>query len=485
MDLPYDNALLVLHICAAITMGLRLIYRKLPVSMTLAWILLIAFLPVAGFVLYWLFGSHKLSRRRQTLGARLREHYVEAYGQTEEELEPGEIDTAPDFNDLARAIEKMTGFSPLQGNRITLFDGDEAIFKAFLDDINAAETTLFAEFYIIDPQGLPLDVLRAFEAAAQRGVDVKVLADAYGSRKFFKSEWPDRLKAAGVDVVNSLSVNLVKSISKRTDLRNHRKILVIDQKVGFIGSCNLTDPELFKPDDGMWVDLMARVEGPIAESLSAVLAADFLFDKVGGDFTQSDLSAFPSDSIHPPTKGPAVAQLIPSGPEMSESVIYEVIVSTIFAANHRIRITTPYFVPDDAVLLALANAARRGVEVELIVPAEVDSLMVRYASAAAYDDLLAAGVRIGLFHGGMLHTKSLAIDDEISLVGTVNMDMRSFNLNLEVTMIVYDEAFNAELNRVLDGYVTDVEWLVPGRWEDRGRWQRFKENTFRLASPLL
>jgi len=476
---------LVLHICAAIAMAIRLIYRKLNVSMTLAWILLILFLPIAGFVLYWLFGSHKLSRNRRNLGDRMRKHYIEAYGQTEDALDSKDIDASEDFGDLARAIETMTGFAPMQGNKIKLLDGDEAIFESFLKDIAAAEKTVFAEFYIIDPKGLPVKVLEGFEAAARRGVDVKVLADAFGSRPFFKSDWPDRLRSAGVDVVHSLSVNIVKSISKRTDLRNHRKILVIDQNIGYIGSCNLTDPELFKPDDGMWVDLMARIEGPFAESLSAVLAADFLYDKVGADFTDSDLKIFPPDSIHPRTRGPATAQLIPSGPEMSQSVIYEVLVATIFSANRSIRITTPYFVPDEAVMLALTNAARRGLNVEIIVPAEVDSIMVRHASRSAYDDLLKAGVKVGHFHGGMLHTKSLVIDDDVSLVGTVNMDMRSFHLNLEVTMIVYDDTFNEQLNAILDGYVEDVEWLDPDKWAMRGRWQRFKENTFRLASPLL
>ena len=485
MDIPFDNTALALHLCASVAMAVRLIYRKLNITLTLAWILVILFLPIVGLVLYWLFGSRKLGRKRRKLGARIREHYIRAYGQLEDEVAPEDLDTRAHFNDLARVIEEMTGFAPIEGNKVRLLNTDKLIFEAMLEDLAGARETVFAEFYIIDPKGYPVKVLEALEAAAKRGCDVKLLADAFGSRPFFKSEWPDRLEAAGVDVETSLGVQLLKMVSKRTDLRNHRKILVIDQTIGYVGSCNLTDPELFKPDEGVWVDLMARVEGPFAESLSVVLAADFLFDKVGGDFTHSDLEAFPTDTIHPDARGPAVCQVIPSGPEMEQSVIYEVLVSTIFSARHRLRIVTPYFVPDDAMILALCNAARRGLSVELIVPAEPDSLMVCYASSAAFDDLLEAGVKIGWFHGGMLHTKALVIDGDISLVGTVNMDQRSFHLNLEVTMIAYDEAVNRELDQVIDGYVEEVEWVDREQWDARGNWERFKENSFRLVSPLL
>ena len=485
MDIPYDNTAFVLHVCAAVALSVRLIYRRLNTTVTLAWMLVILFLPIAGIVLYWLFGSQKLSRKRQRMGARIRDHYLKTYRLTDDAVDPHDIETSPHFNDLARAVETMTGFAPVSGNKIELIDDDEAIFDAMVRDIESAETSVFAEFYIVDPQGMVLPVLKALEDAALRGVDVKLLADAFGSRPYLKSEWPKRLERAGVDIATSLGVNVIKMISKRTDMRNHRKILVVDQKIGYIGSCNLTDPKLFKPDDGVWVDLMARVEGPFAESLSVVLAADFIFDDIGPDFKPEHLAEFPTETIHPDRRGPAVAQLVPSGPEMEQSVIYETIVSAIFSATHRVRIVTPYFVPDEAILLALGNAARRGVSVELIVPADGDSLMVTYASSAAFDTLLEAGVRIGKFNGGMLHTKAFVLDEDVSLVGTVNMDLRSFHLNLEVTMIVYDEGFNAKLDRIVDKYADDCTWMDAEDWSRRSGAQRFKENVFRLVSPLL
>ena len=484
-NLPFGSLGLLLHVLVAAGFTLRLIWRKLNITVTLAWISVIVFLPVVGLVLYFLFGSRKMGRRREKLGGRIRKHYIEAYRLVDETIEPDEIDTDELFTDLSRALYDMTGFRPVEGNEIHLLKTDEAIFHRMIEDIGAADTTVFAEFYIIHPEGYPVDVMKALEAASRRGVDVKLLADAIGSRPFFKSEWPERLRRAGVEVATSLPVGLLKSVSKRTDLRNHRKILVVDQKVGYIGSCNLTDPKLFKPEDGYWVDLMARVEGPFAESLSVVVAADFLYDHVGADFTRSDLEAFPTESIHPRKQGPAVAQLVPSGPEMGFAVIYEAIVAALFAAKDRVMIVTPYFVPDDALMMALGNARRRGVEVVLVVPADGDSVMVEYASRAAFDDLLAAGVHIARFHGGMLHTKALLIDSDISFVGTVNMDMRSLNLNLEVTMIVYDESFNTEMRELVDGYLEDSTFIDADEFAGRGSWTRFKENVFRLVSPLL
>ena len=485
LGLALSDTLLTLHILVSLGLGLRLIWRRMAINATLAWLVVVASLPALGLVLYWLFGSQRLSQKRLELGSRVRDHYLQAYKLKDEVIDPAEIDTKPHVNDLARAVEALVGFAPVEGNKIELLVTDTLIFDAMVRDIDAARETVFAEFYIVHPAGMPLEVLRALARAAERGCDVKLLADAIGARPFFKSEWPARLRAAGVDIETSLDVGLVKSFSKRTDMRNHRKILVLDQETAYVGSCNLTDPEKFKPRHGHWVDLMARVEGPAAESLSAVLAADFIFDRYGDDFTRSDLDLFPTETAHPEREGPMVAQVAPSGPEMAENVIYEALLTAIFGARQRIRIATPYFVPDEALTLALCNAVRRGVDVELIMPAKGDSVMVRYASSASFETLLDAGVRIARFRAGMLHTKALVIDDDLSIVGTVNMDQRSLHLNLEVSLVVYDEGFNGQLSQLLDDYLEVSLFMDAADWRARTRWQRFKENVFRLVSPLL
>jgi cardiolipin synthase len=178
-------------------------------------------------------------------------------------------------------------------------------------------------------------------------------------------------------------------------------------------------------------------------------------------------------------------QLLPSGPEMPQSTIYAFIVAAIFNARRRIRIVTPYFIPDQAVTLALTSAAKRGVDVQIIVPTQLDTRIGQYASQASYDELLAAGVNIQRFTGGLLHAKAMLVDEDITIFGTVNMDPRSFYLNLELSLILYEARIASALDVILDGYVERSQAIDPAAWAARSSTQRFLENLMRLAAPLL
>ena len=394
---------------------------------------------------------------------------------------------SPFFEDLSRVVAHETGFHPTMGNKIRLFDEAGHIFSSLIADIDKAQQSCFLEFYIVEAKGRVVQVLEALERAAKRGVQCRFLADDVGSRVFLKSQWRKRLEEAGVEVVRSLEVGIIKSLSKRTDLRNHRKLVIIDLSIGYIGSSNLVDPVEFKQeaDVGQWVDIMARLEGHIVSSLAVVFNTDFIFDKVGGDYSQETLQKFPGETPSKEFERDAVLQLIPSGPEMRTSPIYEVVVAALFGARKSITVVTPYFVPDEALVLALTNAARRGINVMLVLPKRIDSIMARHASEAVYDELLEAGVIITRYQSGLLHTKAILIDEDVSFIGTVNMDMRSFYLNLEVTLAIYDKAFNLRLRDTVNHYVARAEPLELERWKARSKLKRFKENVLRLAAPLL
>jgi cardiolipin synthase len=322
-------------------------------------------------------------------------------------------------------------------------------------------------------------VLEALERAARRGVDTRLLVDDIGGRPFFKSDWDERLVKAGVEIVRSLAVNPIKAFSKRTDLRNHRKLIVIDQTIGYTGSYNLTDPVKFKEGKGFgeWVDVMVRLEGRIVSSLSCVFNTDYIFDSEGLDYTKNALAALSDEGREfPDYENGVVMQLVPSGPEMRQSVIHELIAAAIFGARHSVTIVTPYFVPDETIQLALINAAHRGLQVRLIVPKRVDSLMARHAGESTFDSLIGAGIAVYRFKDGMLHTKLVQIDDEMTLIGTANVDMRSFYLNLEMTLCVYDKAFAVKANALVDQYIKGSEPLDPDAWQSRGAVLRWKEN---------
>ena len=315
------------------------------------------------------------------------------------------------------------------------------------------------------------------------------MADDFGSKAFFRSVWPHNLERAGVHIVRSLPVNLLTSFSRRSDLRNHRKILVCDQSAAYVGSYNLADPKLFKADRGVgqWIDMMMRVEGPVVDAITSVFLSDFLFDSVGhANIGRADLNALPIEVRESTSEGTAVSmQVLPSGPEMRNPTIYEVLVAIIYNAREKLRIVSPYFIPDPAVQLALVSAAKRGVEVEVIVPERLDSRLAQFASQSSYRELLQAGVRLIRYRGGLLHTKIVLVDDEIALFGTLNVDMRSFYLNLELTLVIYDAATNATLWQETDSYLPDSQPLDLERWEKRPEWHKLTENILRLASPIL
>jgi cardiolipin synthase len=477
----------IVHFSLSVLAAVRLLYRKLEVNTTLAWLFLLFGLPVVGVVLYVLFGDHRLGQRRMKMGERLRSFFMQVFNVQEASLPPNVAGT-PRYEALSRSILADSGFPVLAGLSPQFFTDAGELYAVMQADIDAAQESICLEFYILDPAGQVANVLAAVERAAQRGVDCKILADDFGSKPFFRSHWPKRLRKAGVQIVRSLRVNLFSSFFRRSDLRNHRKILVCDQRVGYVGSYNLADPKLFKANRGVgqWVDMMMRVEGPVVDALTSVCLSDYLLDNVGYQISRADLNALPIARCAEAGEGtPVSMQVLPSGPEMRNSTIYEVLVSAIFSAQKRLRIVSPYFIPDPAVQLALVSAAKRGVEVEIIVPERLDSRLAQFASQSSYRELLRAGVRLIRYRGGLLHTKLVLVDDEVSLFGTVNIDMRSFFLNLELTMVIYDAATSATLWEHSGSYLPDSVPLDAESWAKRPEWHQFLENILRLASPIL
>jgi cardiolipin synthase len=476
-----------MHIVVATVLSVRILYRRLQVNTALAWIVLLIGMPIAGPVLYVLFGAPTLGQRRLKLGDRIRRYYQKTYDVTRD------VDVAFDriaepFGALAGSIAGDSGFPVLVCNGYDILTDAGAILDAMVRDIDAAQTDCCLEFYIIDPAGRVAAVLDAVLRAAARGVSCHVLADDFGAKPFWRSAWPTRLREKGVRVIRSLPVAVIRSFSKRSDLRNHRKLLLCDRAVAYTGSFNLIDPHEFKQGAhvGEWIDLMMRIEGQMVDALACVFNADCLLDQPGADIGKAAIRALPQGAHKAPLPHARnLMQLLPSGPEMANSTIYEFIVAAIFNARRRVRIVTPYFIPDQAVLLALTSAAKRGVAVQIIVPERVDTRIGQYASQASYEDLLNAGVQILRFKAGLLHAKAVLIDEGIALFGTVNMDLRSFYLNLELSLILYEPRISTDLDAIIDTYAARSDAVDLDTWCARPRTQRFAENLLRLAGPLL
>lgn len=491
--ISWGQVFLFLHIAAVAVCVVRVLYRQRNTGAAFAWLIILFVFPLFGVGAYLLVGEPRLGMARAKRVEQMNVFYRKF---AERHFHDEDLDTRNKmrrrYQGIANVAASVTGLAASNNNAMRLLTQTDEIVDAMLADIQAARQTCALAFYIIEPQGRIQTLLAAVRDAAKRGVECTILADAVGSSAFFGSEWEGSLKDAGVRIVPALPVGVLKTFFSRSDLRNHRKILIVDNLIAYTGSFNLVDPRYFKQGAGVgeWVDVMMRCRGTVVLEMAAVFYADVAVEtdehlvEVQHEIEQLD-GKIPELLALKRQSGDAVAQVIPSAPDQSDPVIYETIVCAIHAAKTRVTITTPYFVPDELLLTALTTAAKRGVEVVLILPAKVDSFLVRWASRAYYPKLLAAGVKIALFHGGLLHAKTLVVDEDYALFGTVNMDMRSFFLNLEISLAIYDAEIARDIAKVQQGYLRDSRYISVSRWQRREKIWGLVENTVRLFSPLL
>lgn len=458
-------------------------------SARVAWVAVITFLPLLGVVAYWLFGE-------TSIGAGRVRRLAQAESRT---ARPGDAAGAATDMDPAAAAQSelcraINGLQPVAGNRIVLLgdpaassdqparDSDAAI-DALLQDIERAVDHVHVSFYIWLDDGNGGRVADAVAAAARRGVCCRVLVDALGSRAFVRGPRWRQLGEAGVRLVAALNdiPRLGHLAVGRMDLRNHRKIAVIDNRIAYCGSQNCADPAFrIKAKYAPWIDLFLRCEGPV------VRQAQYLFLLIWIAETGEPLDALacaapPADHF---PQG-AVAQMYGTGPTTRGDAMSDSFVGAIYAARRKLTITTPYFVPDEAVLRALCAAPRRGVETTVVFPARNDSWLVGSASRSCYLDLLASGVAIHEYPLGLLHAKSMTIDGKIALVGSANMDRRSMQLNFENNLLVVDEAVTQAIFARQQGYLSVSRAVALD--EVRG-WpfpKRLMQNVVGMMAPLL
>lgn len=292
------------------------------------------------------------------------------------------------------------------------------------------------------------------------------------------------MRRAGVRVAAALPVNPVRMVLARIDLRNHRKIAVIDGCVAYAGSQNITD-ETFRvrrrPGIGPWIDASVRVEGTAAQALNVVFLRDWQSET---DERFERIEEFLPDLPELPEPASTV-HVVPSGPGEGPTAIHRALLSTIYAAREELIMTTPYFVPDEATASAISTAAMRGVRVTLVIPKRLDAPLVALAGRSYFGELIASGVRIMLHRDGLLHAKTLTVDRSVGVIGSANFDMRSFWLNFETTLFVYDTDFASQLRWLQTSYMERSEEVDARRWGQRGLAARGAEGVARLLSPLL
>lgn len=473
---------LVVHFAVQIGIVIRVMLRphREPAA-RMTWVVVIFALPVVGFIAYLLIGEIDLGRRR-----------VARMQTALQRLPPPQSVTSQftgllpqTYQHLFHLGTSISGFAPTSGHCATLLADANATIDALVADIEAARAHVHLLFYIWLPDHNGVRVAEALIRAAGRGLVCRALADDLGSRHMIRSPHWARMQAAGVRLARALPIGhpLLRILSGRIDLRNHRKIVVIDDWITYCGSQNCADPEFrIKAQYAPWVDTMVRFEGPIARQNQYLFASDWVAhvdDDIDTLLRQPVRQSLASAEVA------RVAQVIGTGPTVRWSAMPEVFETLIHSARRELLITTPYYVPDESIQAALCASARRGVQTSIIFPARNDSRVVAAASRSYYAELLAAGVQIFEYPLGLLHTKSLTLDGDISLIGSANMDRRSFELNYENNILLYDPALTAALRERQQHYLENSRPVTAEQVRTWSWRRRLWNNTVAMLGPVL
>ncbi|GGE90869.1 cardiolipin synthase [Mycetocola zhadangensis] len=451
----------------------------------MAWLLAIFLIPFVGIAFYLLLGSFRLPSARRNEQARIDTLIAERVAEIDTHTRADVALWPRWFQRVVMQNEDLTALPAVSGNDASLIADYEASIAQMASAIESATRFVHVEFYIVSFDETTAPFFAAMERAVSRGVTVRLLADHVASKRVANAtETFAKLDSIGVSWAWMLPVMPTQGKYQRPDLRNHRKLVVIDGRVAFMGSQNLIDRSYNSPKNierGLkWQELMVRLTGPVVASVNAVFLSDWLIET--GDLVDQD--HVPPAAV-PVSSGKLVCQVVPSGPGYITENNLRLFLSLIYGATERVILTSPYFVPDEAMVYAITTACQRGLEVQLFVSEIGDQGLVYHAQRSYYGVLLEAGVRIFLYPGPyILHAKHFSIDDDVAVIGSSNMDIRSFSLNMEVSLLVRGGSFVADMHRVEDAYREAGRELTLEEWRREPARATFLDGLARLTSAL-
>ncbi len=454
-------------------------------SSSTAWLLLILFLPVVGFPLYWLIGSPWVRGRRHQAQAKANV-VAGVVTRSLPDLPAGAV-VDPGLAGVVAMNRRLTMLPCVSGADEGLYPDTTQFFAALVEAIDEARDHVHVEFYIVAQDEDTEPVLAALAAAVKRGVKVRLLLDHLGSRKYpGRKEMLRRLTADGIDWHLMMPIKPLRGRWRRPDLRNHRKLVVVDSRVAFVGSHNLIGPPYGSDKNRKmgrnWLDLSMRISGDAVLLVQAVFATDW-YTECGELLSESDFVDQPD--LVPGGRANAM-QIVPSGPGFPTEPSLRMFTSLVSQARERVAITSPYFVPDESLLAAITSAAYRGVHVELFVGESADQFVVGHAQRSYYRALLEAGVVIWLYPAPtVLHSKYMTVDDSVGVIGSSNMDFRSFQLTYEITLMGFGGTLVHRLQDNDESYRAASRQLTLQEWNARPWHQRYLDSVCRLTAALM
>lgn len=482
LDIVKDDiwrTLVVLNYIIAVITALIVIFNNFSPTKTLSYLILLLAFPFVGILFYFLFGQEyrksKIFKRKNVLNQVNMGKWKDRLYMNKTEMDRLENGFLEDKVRLIKLIYKSEGSPLTLLNNVEIFTDGQQKIERLKQDIESAISCIHMEYYIIKDDATGMPILEALIAKAKEGVDVRLSYDYVGSK--ISRTTLSRLKQAGAEVYPFMPVYFPRFANKM-NYRDHRKIVVIDGKIGYVGGMNISDNYVSK-GDFYWRDTHLRIEGEAA----GVLQVQFLLN---WDFvTSKDVKVEDRFFRMPDTKTKTPVQIAASGPDTDFANIMEVLFTAINTADDYVYITTPYFIPNDEIKTAIMAAAKGGVEVRLLMPEISDTRIAKYAGFSYIEELLAVGVRVYLYEKGFIHAKTLVTDDVFGTVGTANMDYRSFNLNFEINALVYDKTFAQTLKNQFLEDLKDAREILPEVWKKRSTSQKVKESFARIWAHLL
>lgn len=461
----------ILYVATALgTMIIVISENRNPLK-TISWVLILLLLPLVGLIFYYFFGED--NRKKRLISHKIHKKLVSL---TKEQEETSLLQAPEKYSGLIALLNADNETPLYRGNDVTFLHSGEEKFKALFEAVKNAKEHIHIQYYIYMDDKIGTQLAELLKQKVSEGVEVRLIYDDVGSwkvkRKFFED-----LIASGVQVQAFLKVK-VKWLASRVNYRNHRKVVVIDGKIGFLGGMNVADRYIEGLDFGVWQDSHIKLEGLAVAGLQTSFLIDWYSSR--GEFLAED-KYYPKLEA----KGNCLVQLATSGPVGTVKSIHTGILQAINGAKKRVYIQTPYFIPTDALMLSIQMAAMRGVDVQLMLPERADTMLVHVASRSFLDDLLDAGVKVLLYQPGFLHSKLTVIDDGLTITGSANMDIRSFEHNFEIDAFIYSKKTALAAKEIFLNDAKKSQLLDKEEWSSRSRFDKFKESVMRLFSPLL
>lgn len=473
----------IVYLLLLIIVCLRVIYETRSATKTMAYLLLVIFIPVIGIVFYILFGVNywkiKLYNKKSAADKKLLEKLkTEMKAYADAIASPSEL-PVEDNRELAAMLTKELKSPLTRRNSIKLLINGEEKFPEVLEALRSAKDHIHIEYYIYEQDEIGEQIENILIEKAKEGVKVRFIYDDFGSPKI-KKKTEQKMRDAGIEIYPFQKV-LFYLLANRLNYRNHRKIIVIDGKTAFTGGINVSDKYINnKPGKLFWRDTHLRIDGPGVFYLQYLFLTDWNF--CSGKTLVPEEPQFPVPSTK---KDDRFLQVAASGPDSAQPSVLFSLLQSIYLAKKEILISTPYFIPGDSILEALRISALSGISVKLLVPGVCDSKLVNAASKSHYEDLLCAGVDIYMYQKGFIHAKTLVADGNLSIIGTANMDYRSFELNFEVNVLVYDREFAEKLRDVFFKDIASAEKIDKDEWCNRPAYKQLPERIARLFSHVL